>query len=107
MLAGIETASFVAPVRERRDERRATRGGRSGVGSANAVREIGGVLGIAVLAAVFSERGGYATPSAFVDGFVPALTIGAITVGLGAAAALLIPRTRRGAASLEPTVAAA
>jgi hypothetical protein len=31
------------------------------------------VLGIAVLAAVFSARGGYATPSAFVDGFVPAL----------------------------------
>jgi hypothetical protein len=33
-------------------------------GAANAVREIGGVLGIAVLAAVLSARGSYATPSA-------------------------------------------
>jgi hypothetical protein len=43
------------------------------------------VLGIAVLAAVFSARGGYTTPGAFVEGFVPALTIGAITVAIGAA----------------------
>jgi hypothetical protein len=64
-------------------------------GATNAIREIGGVLGIAVLAAMSSARGGYATPSAFVDGFVPALTIGAITVAIGAVAALLIPPLRR------------
>jgi hypothetical protein len=40
------------------------------------------VLAIAVLAAVVSARGGYATPSASVEGFVPALTIGAITVAI-------------------------
>jgi hypothetical protein len=40
------------------------------------------VLEIAVLAAVFSARGDYATPSAFVEVFVPALTIGAITVAI-------------------------
>ena len=106
-LAGISTASFVAPVAtvvmsavRPEEPARAS-------GATNAIREIGGVLGIAVLAAVFSGRRGNATPSAFVDGFVAALTVGAIMVGLGAAAALLIPRTRRGAASLEPTVAAA
>jgi hypothetical protein len=52
------------------------------VGGDLAIPAIGGVLGIAVLAAVFSARGGYATPSAFVEGFVPALTIGAITVAI-------------------------
>jgi hypothetical protein len=31
---------------------------------------------------VFSARGDYATPSAFVEVFVPALTIGAITVAI-------------------------
>ena len=61
------------------------------------------MLGIAVLAAVFSARGGYAAPGAFVDGFVPALTIGAITVAVGAAAALLIPPLRRATATaLKP-----
>jgi len=77
-------------------------------GATNAIREIGGVLGIALLAAVFSARGSYATPSAFVDGFVPALTIGAITVVIGAAAALLIPpRHRATVTALNPTVEAA
>jgi hypothetical protein len=72
-------------------------------GATNAIREIGGVLGIAVLATMFSARGGYATPSAFVDGFVPALTIGAIIVALGAGAALLIPpRQRPATAALKP-----
>lgn len=77
-------------------------------GATNAIREIGGVLGIAVLAAMFSARGGYATPSAFVDGFVPALTIGAITVAIGAAAALLIPpRQRATVTSLKPALESA
>ena len=77
-------------------------------GATNAIREIGGVLGIAVLSAVFSARGGYATPTAFVDGFAPALTIGAITVAIGAVAALLIPpRPRATATSLKPAVEAA
>jgi hypothetical protein len=107
VLAGIGTASFFATgANVVMSAVRPEEAGQAS-GATNAIREIGGVLGIAVLAAVFSGRGGYATPSAFVDGFVPALMIGATTVGLGASAALLIPRTRRGAASLEPTVAAA
>ena len=56
----------------------------------------------------FSARGGYTTPSAFVDGFVPALTIGAITVAIGAAAALLIPPLQRATAtSLKPAAVSA
>jgi hypothetical protein len=38
-------------------------------GATNAIREIGGVLGIAVLAAVFANQGDYATPTSFVGGF--------------------------------------
>jgi hypothetical protein len=39
-----------------------------------------------------------------VAGCTPALMIGAITVALGAAAALLIPRQRSTASSLTPAV---
>lgn len=81
---------------------------RQASGATNALREMGGVLGIAFLAAVFSARGGYATPTAFVDGFVPALTIGAVTVAIGAGAALVIPPPQRNSASaLKPALQAA
>ncbi|QKW08569.1 DHA2 family efflux MFS transporter permease subunit [Streptomyces sp. NA04227] len=61
-------------------------------GANNALREVGGALGIAVLASVFSARGGYRDPQDFVDGLVPALWIGSGVVLLGAVAALLMPR---------------
>ncbi len=64
-------------------------------GANNAIREVGGVLGVAVLASTFASYGGYESPSTFNDGLVPALWIGAIVVGIGAALALLIPRKRR------------
>ncbi|MHA4816648.1 DHA2 family efflux MFS transporter permease subunit [Streptomyces aculeolatus] len=63
-------------------------------GANNALRELGGALGIAVLAAVFSAQGGYETGQGFVDGLTPALWVGAAAVGLGAAIALLIHRHR-------------
>ena len=37
-------------------------------GATNAIRELGGVLGIAVLATVFTSHGGYASPQAYVNG---------------------------------------
>ena len=40
-------------------------------GANNAIREVGGVLGVAVLASVFTGSGGYASPQAFVDGLHP------------------------------------
>jgi len=64
-------------------------------GTNNAIREVGGVLGVAVLASVFARAGGYESPQAFTDGLVPALWIGAVVVAVGAAVALLIPRKRR------------
>ena len=63
-------------------------------GANNAIRELGGVLGVAVLAAVFASRGGYRTGHAFVAGMNPALLIGAVVVAAGAAAAFAIPRGR-------------
>jgi EmrB/QacA subfamily drug resistance transporter len=60
-------------------------------GANNAIRELGGVLGVAVLAAVFTGSGGFETPQAFVDGLVPALWVGAAVLVAGGLAALLIP----------------
>jgi EmrB/QacA subfamily drug resistance transporter len=60
-------------------------------GSNNAIREIGGVFGVAVLASVFSANGSYANPQAYVDGLVPAVAVGSAIVAVGAAVALAIP----------------
>jgi hypothetical protein len=47
------------------------------------------------LASIFARTGGYESPVTFSDGLVPALWVGAAAVGIGAIAALLIPRKRR------------
>ncbi|MGW2669764.1 DHA2 family efflux MFS transporter permease subunit [Streptomyces sp. NPDC001272] len=60
-------------------------------GTNNALREVGGALGVAVLASVFSAHGGYRTLQTFTDGTVPALWIGAAAVALAAALTLLVP----------------
>jgi EmrB/QacA subfamily drug resistance transporter len=70
-------------------------------GANNAIREVGGVFGVAVLASVFTRYGGYESPEVFADGLVVATWIGAAVVGVGAVLALLIPRPRR---SAEATV---
>ena len=44
-------------------------------GTNSTLRELGGVLGVAVLAGVFVRPGVYASPQTFVDGFVPALWV--------------------------------
>ncbi|MDI2126909.1 DHA2 family efflux MFS transporter permease subunit [Yinghuangia seranimata] len=61
-------------------------------GTNNAMRELGGVFGVAVLASVFSSNGGYASGQDFVDGLVPALWVGAAIAMVGAVTAALIPR---------------
>ncbi|WP_405529637.1 DHA2 family efflux MFS transporter permease subunit [Streptomyces avidinii] len=66
-------------------------------GTNNALREVGGALGVAVLASVFSAQGGYESPQAFTDGTIPALWIGAAAVALAAALALLVPRGSKAA----------
>ena len=67
-------------------------------GANSAVREVGGVLGVAVLASIFSRAGGYATPDAFVDGLVRVTWVGAGVVAAAALVALALPRRRTGSA---------
>jgi EmrB/QacA subfamily drug resistance transporter len=77
-------------------------------GATNAIRELGGVLGIAVLASVFTAAGGYASPAIFVAGLRPAVVVGAAVLGAGAIAALAVPgrRRRHVAAALQPSATA-
>ncbi|MEV0037384.1 MFS transporter [Streptomyces sp. NPDC050804] len=65
-------------------------------GANNALREVGGALGVAILGAVFAARGGYESADTFADGTVPALWIGAGAVALAALTALIIPGRRAG-----------
>ncbi|HEX4760165.1 MAG TPA: DHA2 family efflux MFS transporter permease subunit [Thermoleophilaceae bacterium] len=64
-------------------------------GATNAIRELGGVLGVSVLATVFSAHGGFSSPQAYVDGLIPAVWVGAAVLFAGAFVALLVPKKRR------------
>jgi EmrB/QacA subfamily drug resistance transporter len=68
-------------------------------GATNAIRELGGVLGIAVLATVFTSHGSDANPQAYVDGLVPALWIGAAVLAAGALIAAVFPFSTRASAA--------
>jgi len=94
-LTGIGMALFFAPVANvvlssvrPEEEGRAS-------GANNAIRELGGVFGVAVLSAIFSHYGGYRTGQAFTNGMVPGVYIGAAIVALGSLAAFSIRRSRR------------
>jgi MFS family permease len=76
-------------------------------GAQNAIRELGGVFGVAVLASIFTHYGGYGPPQEFVDGLRPAVAVGAAIVGLGALAAFAIPARRRRAEDPVPAFDAA
>jgi EmrB/QacA subfamily drug resistance transporter len=60
-------------------------------GATNAIREVGAVMGVAVLASVFAANGGYENPQAFNDGLVTALPIAVVVLAAGAVLALLTP----------------
>ncbi|MFG3252113.1 DHA2 family efflux MFS transporter permease subunit [Streptomyces sp. NPDC048172] len=92
IISGIGMAMYFAPAANvvMSSVRSAEQGIASGAN--NAVRELGGALGVAVLSAVFASRGGYETPQAFVDGLRPAVWAGTAAIALGALAAVLIPR---------------
>jgi EmrB/QacA subfamily drug resistance transporter len=57
-------------------------------GANNALRELGGVFGVAVLAAVFDRAGVYASPDAFVEGFREALWVAVAFSAIGIPLAL-------------------
>ena len=95
ILAGVGMALFFAPVANvvlsavrSEEEGKAS-------GANNAIRELGGVLGIAILASIFAHAGGYRTPTTFVDGMSTAVYVGAAVVAIGALAAFAIPHKRR------------
>ena len=77
MLAGIGMALFFVPLASLvlGSVPSALEGVASGTNSA--FREVGGVLGIAVLGAVFSSSGSYARGSDYVKGLTPAILVGA------------------------------
>ena len=94
-ISGIGMALFFAPVANvvlsavrRQEEGQAS-------GAANAIRELGGVFGVAVLASIFAHYGGYLSGQDFVDGMRPAVWVGAAVVGVGAVAAFLVPSPAR------------
>jgi len=68
-------------------------------GATNAIRELGGTLGIAVLATVFTSHGSYASPQAFVNGLVPAMWVGVGVLALGALIAAVLPFDTRALAA--------
>jgi EmrB/QacA subfamily drug resistance transporter len=73
-------------------------------GAQNAIRELGGVFGVAVLASIFAHYGGYFSAEGFVDGLRPAVWVGAAIVGLGSLAAFAIPRRPRADEVPEPAL---
>jgi nitrate/nitrite transporter NarK len=106
VVSGVGMSLFFAPVANvvlgsvRREE--------EGIasGANNAIRELGGVFGVAVLGAVFSARGGYTSGTAFVAGLTPAVWVGAAVVAVAAGVALALPRRRRTGAAAITTDAA-
>jgi hypothetical protein len=78
-------------------------------GTNSALRELGGVLGVSVLASVFARHGVYGSPAEFVDGFTSAVWVGVGFSAAGIVAALLAADRRRAAdapAVARPAVAA-
>src|SRR3954462_12353772 len=64
-------------------------------GANSMMRELGGVFGVAVAAAVFAGAGSYASPASFLDGFAPAVAVLAGFSVVGALVALALPGRRR------------
>src|SRR5215217_4698019 len=107
-MTGIGMALFFAPVANVVLSAVAPAEAGKASGTNAAIREIGGVLGVAILAAVFSHAGGDITGGqAYTDGLRPAVYVGALVVAVGALAATLIPRRERPAREPAPALATA
>ena len=78
-------------------------------GTNSALRELGGVFGIAVLASVFASHGGYHGAHAFMHRFTPAIWVAFAFSGAGVLAAVLTGarRTSSPREPLEPLALAA
>jgi hypothetical protein len=69
-------------------------------GTFSTMRQLGGAFGVAVLVAVFAGAGSYASPTAFIDGFAPALGVCAALAALAALAGLALGRRHAPAVEL-------
>ena len=94
ILSGIGMALYFAPVANvvLSSVRREEEGQASGAN--NAIRELGGVFGVAVLASIFAHYGGYKTPETFTNGMNAAVYVGAAGGGGGEG----VPPARAGCA---------
>ena len=68
-------------------------------GATNAIRELGGVLGIAVLATVFTSHGSYATPRPMSTAWCRRMWVGAAVLAAGALIAAVLPFSTRASAA--------
>jgi len=115
ILAGTGMAFFFAPVANvvLSSVRPEHEGKASGAN--NAIREVGGVLGVAVLASIFAHAGGYQSAHTFAHGTNSAVFVGAAVVAAGSLAAALIrgrrmqtvPQTQKTQTAPEETLEAA
>jgi len=110
VFGGIGNALFFAPIAnlvlgsvQRHEE-----GIASGIN--NAIREFGGVLGIAVMGAIFAAKGGYGPTRSlsagqhFLNGMHPAVLTGSAVLVVAALAMFLVPNRKRDAATLSASV---
>ena len=102
IVSGIGMGLFFAPIANvvlsavpKEDEGKAS-------GANNTIRELGGVFGVAVLAAIFSANGSYVSPQTYVDGIIPAVAAGAAVVAGAAVLAMALPGLATGLWAVEP-----
>jgi len=74
-------------------------------GTNSAIRELGGVFGVAVLSSVFARPGAYTSPTTFVAGFRAAMWVGVAFSAAGVVAAVLTAGRRQPAQQDEAAMA--
>jgi EmrB/QacA subfamily drug resistance transporter len=75
-------------------------------GANKATIEVGSVFGVAIMSAVFARSGSYASSSAFISGFRPAMFTAAAIAAAGLAAAVLVPAKPKADESAAAALAA-
>jgi EmrB/QacA subfamily drug resistance transporter len=98
-LVGVSAATLFAPIQATLLGAVAPAEQGQASGAATAQRELGGVLGVAVLGAVFAAHGGAGSSAAFLAGARPALFIAALALAAAMLLALALPGGSRRAAS--------
>jgi MFS family permease len=107
MISGAGMALFYAPVANVVLSSVAPKYEGKASGATNAIRELGGVFGVAVLASVFAQAGGYQTAETFTNGTSTAVWIGGAVVALGAVAAAFIRPPARAVETIHEETALA